>query len=164
MEDFGAKIGQFRSFIERELLDRFSVFDVAGIIVVHAVDVGPYLDFIALNSRADQRSGCVAAASFQIVDFSKSIAADIPLCNKKPAAGVFGKLCFQVGFNIFRIWFTLFIEAHKIKRRQQNGLDLAFLQIELQETAGDQLSLGQNRALLVRGKHIQGKTADVFKV
>lgn len=89
VQDLGPEVSQFGSFFEMQVADRRCLFNDARIVVVHTVDVCPYLDFFRTDSRTDQRGAVVAAATLQVVDLAVSIAADVALCDEEVCILVF---------------------------------------------------------------------------
>ena len=58
MQDLCAEIGEFGRFFKVELTNGLGVLYHARVVVVHAVDVCPYLDFLCLDGCTD-KTGCV---------------------------------------------------------------------------------------------------------
>ena len=82
VQNFCTEICQLGSFFEVELTHRARTLYIPGVIVVHAVDISPYLNLVGLEDRTDNRSGVVAAATLEVVDTSMVVAAYITLCDK----------------------------------------------------------------------------------
>ena len=73
------EICEFRSLLKVELVNGFCSLNKARVVVVHSVYVGPYLYFLRLDCRANQRSGVVRASALQVVNVPLRVAADEPL-------------------------------------------------------------------------------------
>ena len=89
MQDLGPEVGQFGSFFEMQVANRRCLFNDTRIVVVHTVDVCPYLNFFCADSRTDQRGAVVAAATLQVVDLAVGISADVALCDEEVCVFVF---------------------------------------------------------------------------
>ena len=61
---------------EVQMTHRRSFVHNTGIIVVHAVDIRPNLNFRSVDGSTDQRSRIVASATLQVINLAISIAAD----------------------------------------------------------------------------------------
>jgi hypothetical protein len=66
VEDLGAEVSEFGGFFEAELFDGDGLFDDAGVVVVHAVDIGPDLADGGIDGGGDEGSAVVAAASLRL--------------------------------------------------------------------------------------------------
>ena len=59
-----------------KMTHRRSLVHNTRVVVVHAVDIRPNLDFGSVDGSTNQRSGIVAAATLQIVYLAIGVAAD----------------------------------------------------------------------------------------
>ena len=90
------------------------VIHKAGVVVVHAVDVGPDLDFIRLDSGTNQRSGIITATPLQVINFAISVAADKALRDVDSCIGLLFQLFIQLFADISRIRLCILIGAHEL--------------------------------------------------
>ena len=127
------------------------------VIIVHPVNVRPYLYFLCADGSADERCSIVAAAPFQVVRFIISIFADIPLSNKKIDAGILCPLRLQFFLYIFQVRFSFRSGTHKVESGEQDIGNLSFPQVEVQQGCTDKFSLCQYLFFFNRGEFIIDK-------
>ena len=125
-------------------------FDHTRVVVVHAVNIGPNLDFLRTGCRTDERSSVVTAASLEVVHLRMGIAADITL--RQVDIGLPGKERLQVGGYIILVRFPVDVRPHELQCGNEQDIHPLFLQIEFHHAGGDELSLRQNHPLLKRTK------------
>lgn len=70
------EIGQFGSFLKAELAHGTGSFHKAGIIVVHPVDVCPYLYFVGMQAGTDDAGRVVGTAALEVGHMPFGIEAD----------------------------------------------------------------------------------------
>src|SRR5579863_6678079 len=63
VENFGAEVGELGGFGEGDALDAMAAGEHGGVAGEHAVDVGPDLDFLGADARANDGGGEVRAAA-----------------------------------------------------------------------------------------------------
>ena len=98
--------------------------DEAWVIVVHAVDVGPDLDLVDLESSTDEGSGVVATASLEVVDVAEGIATDIALGDEEPCTlGCSVDELLEMGLDIGFVGLSLLVRAHVLEGREAYGFD-----------------------------------------
>lgn len=102
------------------------VYD-ARVVVVHAVDVRPYLDFLTLYRRSDEAGGIVRTAALQVVHLAVCITADEALCDVNLVSGVGRQQFVDLLFDVIEIRFGIFVRTHKVECRQQDSLYTTFL-------------------------------------
>src|ERR1700722_11383039 len=61
MEDLGAEVSQLSGFFEAELFDGHGLFDDAGVVVMHTVDIGPDLADGSVDGGGGEGGGVVGA-------------------------------------------------------------------------------------------------------
>ena len=76
MQDLGAEICKFGRFVEVKVPYGRCAFYHAWVVIVHAIYIGPYLDFFRADDRAYQRCAVVASSALQIVHLRMEVAAD----------------------------------------------------------------------------------------
>lgn len=81
MQNLCAEVSKLGSFFEVELTYSLGLLNHARVVVVHTVDIGPYLNLLGRQSRSDERSREVATAAQQVVYLAVSVAADESLCD-----------------------------------------------------------------------------------
>src|SRR5690606_10826495 len=59
VEDFSAEIGKLSSFIKAETCDGFGALHDPWVVVVHTINIRPYLYFVGTDGRPDERCGIV---------------------------------------------------------------------------------------------------------
>ena len=143
---------------------RSSLINDTRVIIVHTVDIGPYLDFGSIDSCTDQRSGIVASTTLQIVYFSVSVAANVSLCDVNLSTGMQFQLHLKFLLNIYRIGLRILIGTHIFQSRKQNGLHTTLLQVIVHHGSRDQFSLCQNHFLLKQREKVFGIRTDVVKM
>ena len=73
------EVSQLGGFIKRELGNGIGVLYDPGIVVVHAVYVGPDLDLLGIDGSAYQGGRVITAPAFEVVDLAEDVAADVTL-------------------------------------------------------------------------------------
>ena len=76
MQNLRSEVCQLGCLLEVELTDGLRVLHDARVVIMHAVNVGPYLDFLCGEGSTYERSRKVATAAEQIVHFSVGVTAD----------------------------------------------------------------------------------------
>ena len=127
MQDFGSEISQFRRFFEMKLTYGLRFVYDARVVVVHAVDVRPYLDFLTLYRRSDEAGGIVRTAALQVVHLAVCVTADEALCDVNLVSGVGRQQFVDLLFDVIEIRFGIFVRTHKVECRQQDSLYTTFL-------------------------------------
>ena len=163
VQDFCAEIGKFRRFFEVELAYGFRVVYHARVVVVHAVDVGPDLDFLAHQCRADKAGGVVRAAAQQVIYFSVCVAADEALRDVDVIVRMGFELFADFFFNVVQVGFRVFVGTHEIQRRQEDDLHAAFLQVVGHHVRADDFSLCQDNLFFERSEEDFGETTQVVE-
>ncbi len=94
--------------------DRVGVVDDARIVVVHSVDVGPYLHFVRVDRRAHQRRAVIAAAASEVVDFASVVRTDETLRHVESI--LVGRYRSQRFPQTASIYFPVFVGHHEVGR------------------------------------------------
>ena len=155
----GAEVGQLGGFVEVELTHGHGAFHDAGIVVVHAVDVGPDLYLVGLEGGAQQTGGVVAAAAQQVVDVAVGVAADEALRDVDLIALVLFHHPAALLADEGGVGLCVFVRAHHFECGQQDGLDAALEQVVGHHVGGHQLALCQHDFLLEAGEVHFGHSA-----
>src|SRR5690606_39432900 len=50
------------------------------IVIMHTIDIGPYLYFVCTDGSTDERRRIITPSSSEVIDFAESIPTDISLC------------------------------------------------------------------------------------
>ena len=144
MQDFRAEIGQLGCFLKVELAHRRGVFHDARVVVVHAVDIRPYLDFLGSYRRADEAGGIVGAAALQVVDFALAVARDEALREIDFVARLLFENVFKMLFDVVQVGFAVFIDHHVVERGNERGFDALFLQVSDDHVGAHQFALRED--------------------
>ena len=147
-----------------QVADRRCFFNDTRIVVVHTVDVCPYLNFFRTDSRADQRGAVVAASTLQVVDLSVSVSADIALCDEEVCILMFVQQLNELFFNVHGIRLGVLVRTHVIQCRNQNRVDAAFVQVEVHHAGGDQFALSQDNLFFEQCEKVFRKRADMVEM
>ena len=147
-----------------QLTNRSCLVHNARVVIVHTVDVRPYLDFGSLYGSTDQGCGVIAATTLQVVYLTVSIAADETLCDVNLHIRIQFQLCLQFLLNIYRVRFRVLVSTHEFQSRKQYGLHTAFLQVEVDHSRRNKLSLCQNHFLFEQSEKVFSIGADVVEV
>ena len=89
MQYLGTEVSQLGGLFEMEVTHGRGALDYAGIVVVEAVDVGPYLYLFCLDGGSDDAGGVVGPAALQVVDFFPGVEADKALGQIEVGVGGF---------------------------------------------------------------------------
>ena len=109
MQDFCTEIGQFCSFFKIELAHRGRAFHETGVIVVHAVDVGPNLDFIGAHGCANQRGRIVRTTALEVGNVAFGVATNEALGDIDVISGMFAQQFVEMFADESRIGFAVAI-------------------------------------------------------
>lgn len=139
VQDFRAEIGQLGRLVETHRPDRTGVVYETGVVVVHAVDVGPYLYLGRLDGRSHQRRAVIAPPSAEIVDPALRVGTNETLSDEKRAV-VTGDAG-QCPADAFRVDLFSGILDHEVGRVQAFGLQSGFLQVGRENGRSQQLAL-----------------------
>ncbi len=116
----------------------------ARVVVVHAVYVGPYLNFIGVRHGADQRSRVVASAALEVVDTAMAVAAYVSLGQIHVAPRVVGQQAPQAGAYVGHVGFAVVEGAHIVQCRQHAHGDSPAAHAFLHQGSAHQLALCEN--------------------
>ena len=109
------------------------LFHNPGVVVVHAVNVGPDLDFVGPDGGAHQGCRVIAAAALEVVHLAVGVAADIPLREEQFARGLHQGQ--QMLPDVGLVRFPLVVQLHEIQRRQQDHVHTLLLQVQFHQAA-----------------------------
>ena len=136
MQNFRAEVSQLGCLFEMQLAYGRSLVHDTRVVVVHPVNVRPDLDFLGLDSGADEGSRVVASAALEVVDFSVGVAADISLGDVQVCLRMLVEQLLEFLADIQRVRLSVFVRPHEIQRREENGIDAAFVEIEVHHPRG----------------------------
>ena len=139
MQNFGSEVGQLGSFIETHVPNRVGVFHETGVVVVHAVDIGPDLYFGGSDGSSHEGRTVIASTTTQIIYFAFAVRADKPLCHIE-GVGI-GSYRGQGFAQPFGVDFFLLIGYHEIGRVEVYRLGTRLVQVESKDCGGQQFSL-----------------------
>ena len=129
MQNLGTEVGQLGGFLKLQLVNGLSLFDHSRVVVMHTVNVSPYLDFLSADGCTDKRCRIVGTATLQIVNFTVSIAADEALGDINLLTLVLGHDSREFLFDIDGVGFGILVCTHEIEGVKQYGLDSLFLHV-----------------------------------
>ena len=133
------------------------------VVVVHAIDVGPYLDLVGRKGCTDERCCIVAAASLQVVNLAISIAADETLCDVDLLTLVLLHDVGKLFLDVLWVWLCILVCAHEVERIEQHSLDALFLQVVDHHVGAHDLALSHDALLLERGEKILGEGTQIIE-
>ena len=79
VQNLGTEISKLGSLLKIQAFHWTRVFNIARVIVVHTVNVGPDFNLLRADSSANERRRIVAAAALQVVCLAISVFADVAL-------------------------------------------------------------------------------------
>ena len=148
VQDFCAEVRELGRLVEVELAHRFGVLDKPRVVVVHSVDVRPYLDFGRLQRCADEAGRIVGPAALQVGDFALGVAADEALRDIDVVAGIGLELFLQLVADVAGVGLVVGVEAHIVQRGDERRLDALLLHVERHHIGAHDFPLGQHDFLL----------------
>ena len=128
---------------------------------MHAIDVGPDLNFLGIQHRTDNRGCVVAAATFQIVNIAESIAAYISLSDINIGIRVHIHQSAKASGYILHVGLAVAVRTHIIQSRQHNTAYAAFMQILVHHSRAHKLATSQNLALLGHSELTLNQSPDI---
>ena len=164
MQDLGTEIGQLCCLLKVELVYGICLVNDARVVVVHAVDVGPDLNFLSTESHADERSCEIAAATLQVVYLAISVEADETLCDVDLVALVLGHDGCELFFYILCVGLSVLVGAHEVESREKCGLDALFLKVVEHHVRAHDLALCHDALLLEAGEDVFGEGTHVLEL
>ena len=135
------------------------ILDDAGVVVVHAVDVGPNLDFLRLQGRAHEGGRIVGAAALEVVHLVVGVPANESLGKEELRLGIRLDEFRQALPDEIAVRFALDVGPHEIQRREENRVDSLLLHVPVHQVRGDEFALGQDHLLLHRAEQLLGERA-----
>ena len=81
MKYLSAKVSKFWSLLEVQLAHCLGLVDDTWVVVVHSVNVGPYLNLVCVDSCSDKRCCVVRPTTLKVVYLTVSVSADKALGN-----------------------------------------------------------------------------------
>lgn len=164
MEDFGTEVGELGGFFEVELAQGGGVFDEARVVVVHAVDVGPYLYLLAAEHGADEAGGVVGTATLQVVDGTCVVAADEALRDIEVVAGVRAEGFLQVFADVVEVGLAFDVGAHEVECGDEAYLDALFAQVVGHHVGTHDFALCEDHLLIAVHEVAVGKGVQVHEL
>ena len=112
MQNLGTEVCQLGGLFEMQMTHRRSLVHNTGVVVVHAVDIRPNLDFGSVDGSTNQRSRIVASATLQIVYLAVGVAADVPLSDINLSIRMQFQLNLELVLDIDRIGLGILVRTH----------------------------------------------------
>ena len=138
------------------------MIDHAGVVVVHAIDVGPDLDLLSPDGGAYERSGIVGTSTLEVVYIPCGVAADKALGDVEVGLLLLQHVTEMVGY-VRNVRLSRRVQAHEIEGGKEHYVLALLLQVEREHVGGHDLSLGQDFLLLDRTEMLAGKGAEESK-
>ena len=152
MENLGSEITQLSSLVEMQMPYGRGPFHHPGVVVVHTVYIGPYLNLLDSESSSDKGCRVVGSSAEQIVHLSVQVAADKALGQIQIRAfEVLDYLC-KPGLDVLAVGLTLGVGFHEIEGIQKGGLVSLLKQVIVHHMGRKELSLGYDELLLGLGE------------
>ena len=148
MEYLGTEVGQLGCLLEVQLAHGLGVVHDAGVVVVHAVDVGPYLDFLGLQGGAQEAGGVVGPSAQQVVNLAVGVAADEALCDIERVVGIVLEYRGYARLDVVEVRFGILVRAHDVERIEQDGFHVHLQQQVGHHVGADDFALCQDYLLL----------------
>ena len=112
VQNLGTEVCQLGGLFEMQMTHRRSLVHNTGVVVVHAVDIRPNLDFGSVDGSTNQRSRIVASATLQIVYLAVGVAADVPLSDINLSIRMQFQLNLELVLDIDRIGLGILVRTH----------------------------------------------------
>ena len=138
--------------------------DNTRIVVVHPVNIRPYLYLLSIDSRPDQGSAVVAPSPLQIVDITVCIPTNKSLGDKDRRIGMLIQQSNQLLSDINGVRFPVGSDTHEVQRWQKDRLNPLLLQVKIHHAGGDQFSLRQYHLLVKNGKRFARERPDMIEM
>ena len=161
VKDLGTEIGKLSSLLEMQLMDRGGLVNHTRVIVMHAVDVCPYLNLLSIQRGTDQRGGIVAATTLQVVHLTIGVTADEALGDIYLLSLVLLHDGGELLTDIDGVWLRVLVGTHEIEGVEQYSLDALFLHVVDHHIGRHHLTLCHDILLLERGEELLGKRAQI---
>ena len=129
VKNLRTEVSQFRGFIKVELTHGLCAFNDTGVVVVHAVDVGPNLNFFSAEHRTNQACCIVRTTTLEVVHLTFKVAADEALCDVEVVVCVFGEDGLEVFLDVLHVGFAVLVGLHVVKSGEQLHLHANFLEV-----------------------------------
>ena len=152
VQNLGTEIGQFGRLLKVQLAHGGCAFHKSWVVVVHAVDVRPNLDFVGPYGRANERGGVVRPSALQVVDGAISIAADEALGDVDVIVGVAFQQIVQSLSDESYIRFAVVVQSHVFERREQASFHTDFFEVVGHHVGAHDFTLGEDDLLIGIGK------------
>src|SRR5690606_17858402 len=88
------------------------------IVIMHTIDIGPYLYFVCTDGSTDERRRIITPSSSEVIDFAESIPTDISLCDKKIMVVRLQQQLIQLLTEKVDFWLIVLVYSHKIQGGQ----------------------------------------------
>ena len=164
MQYLCAEVGKFCCLFEVELAHRLGMLHKARVVIVHTINVGPYLNLLCLNGSANQASCIVAAAAQQVVYLTLSVAADEALRDIDLIAWVVIENLRGLLLDIVHVGFTVLVGTDDVEGIDEQGIDATFLQVVGDHVSAHYFALSQDD-LLLEGREVNlGEGAQIVEL
>ena len=140
-----------------QLMNGFRMVYHARVVVVHAVDVCPYLDFLGVDGSAHERGGVVRTTTVQVVDLTVSIAADEALGDIYLSPLIVSEQSVQLLTDVGGVWLRVLVSAHEVECVQQYHVDALLFHVVGHHVGRQHLSLCHDALLLETGEELLGE-------
>ena len=149
MEDLGTEVGQLGRLIVVECPHRSGVLHDTRVVIVHPVDVGPYLNLLGIEDGANDGGGVVAAAALEVVHLGVGIEADVSLSEEERLRRVVGHRLQEAVLYAWKVRLAILVGADEVESAQPDRIFPLLPEVELHHPHGDNLALTQDLLGLV---------------
>ena len=163
MQYLGSEICKLCSFLEVQLTHGQCVLHHTWVVIMHAIDVCPYLYLFGLNGSTQEACGIVGTAAQQIVNLAVGIAADESLDDVNLLARILLQRLSALLADVVEVRIGILVGTHNIKSAQKHGFHTLLQQIVGHHVGAHDLALSENHLLLERGEMHFGERTEVVK-
>ena len=164
MQYLSTEVGKLCRFLEVELAHGFRVLHEARVVVVHAVDVGPNLYLLGIDSSSEQAGTIVAAAPLEVVYLAVCVAADKALSQIDLVAGIGLEHLGSLFLDVVHVRLGILVGADDVECVDEQRLYPTFLQVIGDHVGAYYLALSQDDLLLERRKVDFGEGTQVVEL
>ena len=163
MEYLGTEVPELGGLVKVQVTHGGGTVHHAGVVVVHAVYIRPYLYFLRLQRSTAERSGVIGASAQQIVHLPMQVAADEALGNVKFGVRRSSNHSLESGLDVLAVRLALGIRFHKVQSIEQHRFISLLEQVIIHHMGGQELALGHYEFLLRLSEKILGEALEIVK-
>ena len=129
MENLRPEVSKLSGLFEVQLVDRLCMLHHTWVIIVHTVDVCPYLYLISVYGSSDKRCCIVRASALQIVHLAIGVAAYESLCDIYLVALLALQYVIDVELYVHHVRLLVLVCAHEVESWYEDGLYPLLLEV-----------------------------------